>query len=449
MIYIVRIERWALTVVFLCTLIPIAARSESFGLPLYGIPLMGLYFLWCWRSLPERCLNSQRAVRLIPFVFVAFLLGLSTFLAENAEPSGYWVWVAGLLMMVYANQNWKVTFGFQFLARLAILLLSIELLVALLQIVTRSYVGNAVMYFGDTGGVAEEVGLIAGGRVFRPVGTFGLPNLLSIFILIASAFLIPVAAGTRGFTRGMRIYSVLLLAIGLGVLVYSTSRGNIIGLLALPLLFLLLRTARMSRMAVSARNWGSYFLWGSIGFFVLALVLALVAYRFGDAEFLEGLLYRLEGVRESAQFRFLQYCTSIGALAEFPIFGMGHGQSALVWEIVELEFPGKEGFRFPPHNSYIVLALEAGLLAGLLYAATLAWLGLSYPLRQISGRPTSSPCGNIRMDGVYLSFLMFALASLIYIVPLMRSLWPLGCFLIGVMQALPLSGPPGKQRVPD
>lgn len=435
MIPFVVLERTVLIAVFLCALVPIAARSEVLGVPLYGIPLSGLYLSWAWRALHEGCLHPRRLAMVLPFVITALLLGVSTVLSERQNLPDYTIWAAGLFLLIYANQNWNRTFDFRFLAQLGIGILSIELAVSLAQILTKSYVGNAVMYFGEGGGVAEDVGIIAGGRVFRPVGTFGLPNLLSIAIVILSSILVPVILGAAGFSRLVRFYCAALVALGFFVLIYSTSRGNIIAMGALPVLFLLLYMLRASRFPGFLKQAWPYLLVCGLGASILAIFLLVGVGDLSSPRFLEGLMFRLEGVEESARFRFMQYWEALSALSQFPIAGMGFGQSALVWELVDLEFPGKEEFSFPPHNAYIVVALEGGLLAGVVYAGALLWLAMIYPYRVLVHHRNESFHGDLRMDGVYLAFLMFALCSLIYIVPLTRSLWPLGCFLIGIMQA--------------
>ncbi|NBB91753.1 MAG: hypothetical protein GVY32_01120 [Gammaproteobacteria bacterium] len=443
MIEIRSLERWLFLFLLLCTLVPIALREGFFGLPLYGVVLIALYGCWIWRSLYDPCLDARRFWYLLPFAGVALLLALSTWLDVDGDFANYSIWLVGIGLMLYVNQNWGVTIDYRIVLAFALAALAIEVSVAALQVATKTYVGNAVMYFGRGGDVVEDVHTIAGGRVFRPVGTTGLPNQLSILLVMLVTLAVPVVAGKGQYAAWLRGVAIALAFLCLVLVALSTSRGSVILLAAVPLLFSLLHALRSNALAPLLRGAARFGLLALVALAVLVSAFVLLA-QFMDAGLLEGLQTRMKGIGNSALFRFYQYGNAVMALAEFPLTGMGFSSSAELWSMVDEVFPGKEDFSHPPHNVYLITALEGGLLAGLLFAGSIALLILAYPIRLMQGKPGGDRPRE--RDALYIALFIFAMASLIYIAPMTRTLWPLGCVLMGVLQAELAGGRAGSRH---
>lgn len=427
------IERVALLACLMCMLVPVAARGSWLGLPLYGVPMIGVMALWAWRAMYEPCLFPSRAWLMVPFLGVALLLGMSTWINSPSASSDYFVWFAGLLIMLYANQNWRGILDYRLILMFALLALIVEVSVGIAQLASRTYIGNAVMYFGRGGDISEDVRVIAGGRVFRPVGTVGLPNQFSLLLVMLVSLVFPALFGQATVSRTVRIIATALALLALVVIVLASSRGSALALLGVPLLFGALHSVRIRQIAPFARIVGKYAAYSMLGSLLIAIVLILLTDVIAGSGLVAGLQMRIESIATSAQFRWLQYFHSAQALINYPVTGMGLSASSEVWSLVDWSFPGKEDFAHPPHNAFLVIALEAGLLAGLLYAGALFWILAAYPLRILRDGEGCRIGGQI--DGMYVALFVFTLASLIYIAPLTRTLWPLGCLLIGVLQA--------------
>lgn len=425
MITIIRLERWVLLLVLMSTLLPLTARTNLVGVPLYALPMAILFMLWAFRTLNGPTLDLRVGRSTVPFMLVIVLMGASTIVAEDANLPNYTAWAAALGLLVYANQNWNRTFDLGLLLIFAAAAAFVEIAVAFAQIATQTYVGNILAYFGEKGDIVEDARFIAGGRLFRPVGTVGLTNMLGTFLIMMSALLYPVASGRIAAGWTFRIYSIGVLVASLGIVIVSGNRGNVLVALSVPFIYAFLQ-------AVQSGTWAALLqrvvlaICAAIAFLgLVGWVLYLLPDFLGAGPILQGILTRIERIPDSFALRAYQFREAAAAASHFPILGMGFDASSRVWEAFHVQVPDR--FEWRPHNVYLIVALEAGLLAGIAYVITIATALFRYLHR--AKELTSD------VHAVFVPFLVFAGLSLIYVTPFTRTLWPIGCFLLGALQA--------------
>lgn len=426
MISLIRMERWLLFITLAVIVLPVSAEIGPIGIAPFMIPLALLLAAWCVRLGRGSTLSIGALNHFWPLLFVGLMLTISSLIADQSINPDLMIWLAGLGVMLYASQNFALVFGFRTIVVFLAFILIIETGLASIQFFTNSYIGKATAYFGETQDVTEEIKQIAQGAIFRPVGTLSVPNLLGTWLVMGSVVLY---ATIRWHPRISRLsFSVfgLLILLSLVILVLSTSRAN---LAVLIISFFGLEV--LVNLKLKLHRWGKMLL----GLSGCAAILGALAMTAMIGEFNEGIsqstlgkgiVYRLENIEDSLAFRLYQYGSALSATLAFPVVGMGFGNSEQLWYLFDIDIP--EHFHYRPHNIYLIIALEAGLIGGIVFLGTVLHLLIKY-LQQWRHY-------NWKGHTVWIGAFVFLVLGLVYITPLSRGLWPFMCFWLGLLMAI-------------
>lgn len=421
-----RVERWLLFATLVAVLFPVSADIGPIGIAPFMISLLALLASWGVRLIHGSPIYYRSLIHFWLLFFVGILLVVSSLTSSQPLQPGLTIWFSGLGLLLYASQNYGRIFRFEFIVALLVFVMIVELGVSLLQIVTHSYIGKATAYFGQTQDITEEITRAAGGAIFRPVGTLSAPNLLGTWLVLGSVVLYAAlrwhqrVTGWKLFTYGLLIFLAVV------ILILSTSRAN---LAILPLSILALEIFTWIKLRIS--RWAIAFVILG-GFVVFSITVALAAAVAGlgqeisQTNIVQGISYRVENLVDSVAFRLYQYNNAFWAAFASPLMGMGFGNSDQVWHLFGIDIPPH--FHYRPHNIYLIVALEAGLLAGLVFVVTLVHLLVKYLCNVQHHR--------WRDHSIWVGAFALLVLGLVYVTPLSRGLWPLVCFWLGLLMAV-------------
>ena len=213
------------------------------------------------------------------------------------------------------------------------------------------FIGGYTIYAKLTSEVLVEGSRAAG------VGMLGDPNDTALTLLLVTPFLIAAVLETRGVRRWPFL---ALLALTLGGIIATQSRGGLIGLVSGALVLVRQRTRSRAVLALFA--------------VVLAIGLAIVA---GVAE-RKGLdTGRLD---ESAEGRLVAWKAALSMFASKPLFGVGY--EAFPFQF--MNFATSSVMELKPmaaHNSYVLPLAEVGLAGSIPFFALLgiaSWMAVGF-----------------------------------------------------------------------
>jgi O-antigen ligase len=201
---------------------------------------------------------------------------------------------------------------------------------------------------------ATGTNLIENGRLAGPVGgIFGNPNDLAMNMV---TFLPPtlVIAISRRYPTGRRMTASVIAALMLATIVFTKSRGGLLGL-----------GAAIAALAIMGR-------WVRRGFGLTLVIGLLVAAPFAPASFWARMTSIVDEQQDKQEFtgsreaRRLVMGDGIDAFLEFPITGVGAGQ------FKNYNPPERQAKFLETHNVLIQVAAETGVL-GLLAFVFLIW----------------------------------------------------------------------------
>lgn len=183
------------------------------------------------------------------------------------------------------------------------------------------------------GGV--EAMIYDGQTRIRSVGIFNDPNDLALSMLVVIPFLV-VTVFNRAAGWGARIFAVAVLVPMMMALVYTNSRGGMLGLAAAVAI-------------IGSRRFGS-----KIGP-IVAVVSLVGVMAVGPSRMAE-----MDADEDSAQGRIQAWAEGLQMLKESPIIGVGYGRFTDYHALVA-------------HNSFVQVLAELGLLGGAAFIGMVFW----------------------------------------------------------------------------
>lgn len=419
----IRWERWMLVATLTAAMLPLATSVGLFGLALYSLPLFTLVALWLARTSVSRTPWTV-SVWDAALGALGLWMALSTLAGSPTAPQvrNLVRWETALLLAWYAKHNYRVTYGFVTVRRFAVWALVLQVAVGVLQLVTGSPVGSAQSYFGEAGVVevgAHEVGLSG------VVGTLGQRNMYGVWMTVLLPFAYVGALRRRGGGGRGQYGSAALWVAGLAMVVCSLSRFNTIASLLTPALFVAVwGAAGREGLFLSQTRLLAV---GAVCLGVSGVVVAVASAGVLDqVELYAGLMSARFGDTGSAfSFRGDMNREAILNILRSPVLGIGFENSALIWNQVGSALPS--GWTYRPHNVFLIIGVEGGLVSLLLLA-------------YLTARPFSTYWFNREAVPVYVDVLAVSVtlclaASMVYVVPIGHAVWPLFMFLLGTFAA--------------
>lgn len=246
--------------------------------------------------------------------------------------------------------------------------------------------------------------LQGGERTALTFGSIGNSNDFAAHLLMLAPFLLWIALSRRLFL--VRLAALAGIAIALGLIVKTASRGAMVAL-AIDLLVFFWRGTARQRIALCLLA-------------PVALSALLVIVPRDTWQRLSSLSTREAGVGDaiaaeavaSASLRQHLWLKGLQYAVEHPIFGVGPGLFA-DYEGSSEKTVGTHGYYMAPHNSYTQVASECGFPGLLLFVAGIvsSWRLLNRTYRTARGRPE---CEDIRTVAfcVMLSTIGFSIAAI-------------------------------------
>lgn len=295
-------------------------------------------------------------------------------LPEGVNSRIWWWWLGllGLFLVSWYATQWPETV--QHNVR-NLLIAGLFLFLAMAFVDRRAYLRRLpeVLIASITfGSAAALFGFMFGIELFADSGGFnrgtGLtvdPNNLALFVIFVTPLLVDRLVNTGGAAK---LYYLAALAINIGALVSTYSRG---GLLAFVLCLLLL-----------GWNYRSYFKPRHLGLTLSLLLLSLTVFVASvPASYWERQMSLTEGKDFAMQRRSSYLAVGLQAFADSPLLGHGagtfrdiYGESAIG---AAFEKEGKTRRRFA-HNSYMELLVGTGIVGVLLYIGMLLYAWMSF-----------------------------------------------------------------------
>jgi len=416
---IIKLEKVCLFLTLTAIMLPLYTSVGFFDVTSFNVPMTGLIFLWIFRAMTAPGMSFRVNVWDFLLIFFGFWMFLSTVFKAPERLGQLMVWESGIVLGLYARRNFGRSFDFSFIFRFAVIALSLQVIVCALQFITRSSIGDIQRYFGRV----EDLEAVETMGVQRFVGTFGAINVLGIWVVT----LIPlVYAKYIQFYQRRRwlkkFFYLLLWLSGLLITVLIASRFNFIGALLVCLAMWFLHQLHLKkdfslRLLIQGLNRWT----------ILVLLLAVIAVCYYDKintvveDYTSLAVGRVEAVDNSFSTRWEQYKGAVLYLAKNPVLGTGYTCSDDIWSEVDVNKPIGDLIR--PHNLFLILAVEGGLPALILFV----WLII---------RPLTVYLRNFKRldvghDGLMVSVAGYLFVNLVYMAGIIFMTWPLFMFLLG------------------
>lgn len=418
------LERLTLFVTLFAIMFPLRLNLGFFGIALFELPLAFLISMWAIRKSVQQSACSDNTKWEVIVIALVGWLALSTILHAPDEMAGLSIWAGAFLLAFYAHRNWGRVFDFRFVVRFAFAALSLQLSVGLYQLMTGTKVGNIQDYFGQLADPQQPRVLFE-----RIVGTVGQGNLFGNWLVtllpIVSVYFLSPKLDSRLVVRS---YAITLAALSAVCLAFNITRTNaVIVLLVLLMQWVILRLRPGPRCAARAAFGKARALKMVVSSLLAVVALLVILDVLKDRLYVlpGAIIDRLARTEGHLMLRLEQYRGAVESIAANPLLGVGFGNSDSIWDTVNVDLPRE--FTSAPHNVYLILAVEGGMPALILFALLLA-----APMRRyMSLGPGSDPF----LDGVALSMVAFILIFTTYVVPIGHALWPLFAFLLGTLHA--------------
>ncbi len=345
------------------TYAPITAEAKGISISACDVALAGLYVAWVVRLLSVKM--TERRLRFIPSFSlpfgIFFLWGaLSSAWAVDANLSLFElvrlmkVWLAFFYLSNQVYEEKKIT-GLGICICLSIL---IQSLVSFAQYFQGTTFGVESIGMGYDSFLVQKTGM---GNLARIGGTLGHPNKLAFFLI--STLPVALSLWLSGRKRWLSIFSLTTLALGIGTLVLTFSRGGWVSFfLMLPLIFMFGSWKQRKLLRVSAAFVG-------FGFLVLSILLPFT-YLIGKRVFEE------DYGRGYSRIPMMQVARNV--IRTHAVRGVGLNNYAMVMENYD-DTPEKITLNsgYPVHNMYLLTAAEIGFpgLVILIWLLASVWKG--------------------------------------------------------------------------
>ena len=210
---LVRIERACFYSVFFMLLIPLVFRSTLYIYTFDPFFAM-LCLLWFIRTSASGNYKISAAnICIVDFLIYLLLFWtlISVVFAININVSfiKWLLFLRGIIFYTYLRANWNVTIHLKDIINIALITLSLESILALIQFGTSSSFGSINAYFGETESYYNAYFYTSLGRITRAVGTFDNPNLLADWVLLFSPII--YSCFYYNFTSHRLLFIVLML----------------------------------------------------------------------------------------------------------------------------------------------------------------------------------------------------------------------------------------------
>ena len=415
----IKLEKVCLFLTLIAIMFPLYTTVGFISIVSFSLPLAGLIFLWIFRALTTPGMSFNVNTWYIVLIFFGFWMFLSTAFNAPERLSRLMVWESALVLGLYARRNFGRSFNFSFILRFAVVALSLQGIVCVLQFITRSSIGAVQRCFGQV----EDLEAVETMGIQRFVGTFGAINVLGIWVVT----LIPlVYAKYIQFYRRRswlkKSFYLLLCLGGILITVLIASRFNFIGALLVCLAMWSLHQRRLKkdfslRLLIQGLNRWT----------ILVLLLAVIAVCYYDRintvveDYTSLAVGRVEAVDNSFSERWEQYKGAVLYLIKNPVLGAGYMQSDSIWSEVDVNKPIDTLQR--PHNLFLIVAVEGGFPALILFV----WL-ITRPLAVYLHHFKRLDLGH---DAIMVSVWGYLFVNLVYMAGIIFMTWPLFMFLLG------------------
>jgi len=206
------------------------------------------------------------------------------------------------------------------------------------------------------------------GRVLRVLGTLGHADYLGNFLLYTTPVSAAAACASRGRGRWLALIATLL---SITVMIFSGTRGAMVGLLIGALVFALMVLWRRESSLV----WRNQWTWWRAAAVLLIVIAGIILIAMNPASRNIGARARAviaEGA--SGAGRTLQWRDSLAMLHAYAIVGCGpegFRRAFLPYKSKELAQLAPQANSESPHNAYLDAAISFGLPGAILYVAVL------------------------------------------------------------------------------
>ena len=299
---------------------------------------------------------------------IGILIFFVSLLASTAYGGNFWEnlpeflqYSSALLLAIYVRRNWGTVVTLELLIKFALAAILIQSSVASLQHITHSSIGDVKSYFGDV--QYTEYSKVYGYKVSRVRGTIGHPNIVANWIICLLPFLIFDIKYNYAI-KGYNILKLCLLPMATITIILTYSRGCqiIFILFILFSIFFFYRTYIKSfiRQLLS---------WRILIFLILFLVsIFFIDYSTLKITLLYPLIVRFSTLNSidtpsaSLYGRVSLIREAFNSFTEHFFLGVGFNNSAKVLGIVSV-FGTHFADILKPHNIYLLMALEGGIIA--------------------------------------------------------------------------------------
>lgn len=423
----IQLEKVAFIGVLASLFAPIGINLYVFKLILWNIFQFLLFSLLFARLSLKKNSKVSRKFDYWELSIILLIIILAVFTLVNENVSENWPQYAqyssGFLLALYVRRNWGKVVTLNLLIKFALVALFIQSSVAILQQITHSSIGDVKSYFGQI--QYGEYPKMFGYHISRIRGTIGHFNILGNWIIILLPFLI-LEIKYNIFLKRNILLKMFTLFISSVALLFTFSRGNFIIVLILCLICLLYFFRSSLKNALR-----TFFSYKILIYLILFFVLIFIIQSSGITEdlihlFKQRINRSLGSELDTASFGFRLLLLRSGIQYFFKniFIGKGFGNSKTVLGHIYPIYPTIDSdYLKKPHNIYLVIGIEGGFFALILYC----FITL-YPINQLWKRRHYK-------DPAIFAFLFSCLAAVlfqqIYLSAIMEEFSPLYMILLG------------------
>jgi len=369
----IKIEQLLLLAVLIGFLFPLSTTVSILKIVTWNVPGAVLLFWIILRGVNRRRFRIKTfdlwdysIVGIILLYFVMTMLGVDP-LSNLPFLINY---LYCFILAIYFRRSYGSIFTSRTLIIFAFLTVGLESSVGLIQQITSSEFGNLSVYIGDTPETSDlrSIGETDMGRVH---GTLGTGNLVGSWMNMFMPFIIFGSVYIKN--KRLWLWRNLMLILSVIAILLTISRFNI-ALFTGSLLFtymLYVKNKFSTKIRLSIKSASLIFVsilvlimltltvtfWQQIGMMGEA-----IEFRFSDTfEEIETAGVKTSGLAARMEM-------NKGALEAFirsPLIGLGYRNSRWIWPTVEADVP--EGWKFQPHNLYMIMLTEGGIFLFISY----------------------------------------------------------------------------------
>lgn len=364
-------EKLLLAITFFSILFPLQTKVSVLSIVFFNLPLYALIFIGAIHRVESgnHFIGKFDKWILSAYIMLFFLFFSSLWSPGFSDTFGQFLQFAHLpFLAIYFRSIFARKLNANTLIIFAVLVLSLESFTSIIQQLTNSDFGNIKAYIGEDEKKSQIMDLEA--ALSRIQGTLGNPNVVGAWIITCIPFIIIMRFYSRFSTLKWWIFRLTLFVMSTITIFFTFSRGALgifllLCVIAFPFYLKMKRNISVEHFRYeNFLRFSVYISFVLIGLVIFIKNLDLVGIAIDYAEIRIKDTFTSSNRKVSADYRLVMNEAAIKYIWQNPLVGIGFGNGNLIYSQVGFY---SSNLLFRPHNTYLLMGVEGGILAMLCF----------------------------------------------------------------------------------